>query len=462
MARPRKTKNRNGTGTVTTRIQKIDRKQNRLKTICKICGECNDMSICNNRIGTQKCKKCLECNGKDCDRFYVYKSITALSPNTNGNRKYLGQFNNKTSAQEKIIKVKNGGFLEKSKITLDEILQKNDMELLKINKINQNTFNRRTASRNKIKKSGIGNYIIQNIKTKDIQNFMASLINISSQSDINKIKDELNSGFKYAMEHKLLLQNPMDEIKSVESNLAIKIARPFELEEQNLLLEYIENEPYLTDIRSTMDSITFKNIVKLSFACGQRIGELLALIYDKPYNMDVNFKRKCFYIHQTITRDTKGKFILGNRTKNSKKRLKRGLSDYRQISFNIAPDDIIENIFKEQIAHSETFKNNTQHFIFCNNSGNFITSTQVTTTLKRICRKLGIQLDYEKGCHIHQARHSFVTRCLEASMKAETIANLIGDNVEQVQKTYGHILERFKQDELLKLHKYYENKKLKF
>lgn len=47
-------------------------------------------------------------------------------------------------------------------------------------------------------------------------------------------------------------------------------------------------------------------------------------------------------------------------------------------------------------------------------------------------------------------------------MKVETIANLIGDNVEQVQKTYAHILPRFQQDELKLLHKYYEEKKLKF
>lgn len=45
-------------------------------------------------------------------------------------------------------------------------------------------------------------------------------------------------------------------------------------------------------------------------------------------------------------------------------------------------------------------------------------------------------------------------------MKVETIADLIGDTVEQVQKTYAHILKRFKEDELSKLHKYYEENNL--
>lgn len=47
-------------------------------------------------------------------------------------------------------------------------------------------------------------------------------------------------------------------------------------------------------------------------------------------------------------------------------------------------------------------------------------------------------------------------------MKVETIADLIGDTVEQVQKTYAHILKRFKEDELSKLHNYYDDKNLSY
>lgn len=47
-------------------------------------------------------------------------------------------------------------------------------------------------------------------------------------------------------------------------------------------------------------------------------------------------------------------------------------------------------------------------------------------------------------------------------MKVETIADLIGDTVEQVQKTYAHILPRFKNDELDKLHNYYEKNNINY
>ena len=81
-----------------------------------------------------------------------------------------------------------------------------------------------------------------------------------------------------------------------------------------------------------MDDITFRNIVKISFACGQRIGELLALQtgFDKKgYTSDIKFDKKCFSISKTITRD-KGKYVLGNSTKNSKKRTARTFKNIQE------------------------------------------------------------------------------------------------------------------------------------
>lgn len=161
----------------------------------------------------------------------------------------------------------------------------------------------------------------------------------------------------------------------VISLLPVKNARPFELDEQLIFFEYINTHDNLTNIRSGMDSFTFRNLVKLAFATGQRIGELLAL-------------------------------QIGI--------LKKGLPPYIDISFNVASNDVIENILKEQIKHTKQNPNNKQHFLFCNTDGSFLTHNQITDTFKNICRDLHIQDDNPKGCYIHQARHSFVTRCLEA------------------------------------------------
>ncbi|MCI8397364.1 MAG: hypothetical protein HFJ52_07105 [Clostridia bacterium] len=47
-------------------------------------------------------------------------------------------------------------------------------------------------------------------------------------------------------------------------------------------------------------------------------------------------------------------------------------------------------------------------------------------------------------------------------MNIEIIADIIGDNIEQVLETYAHILKRFKDDELDKLHNYYKNNNIIF
>lgn len=58
--RPRKDekkKNRNGTGTISSKPQKVDRKENRLSKMCKICSACEDRSICDNRVRDKEMSK---------------------------------------------------------------------------------------------------------------------------------------------------------------------------------------------------------------------------------------------------------------------------------------------------------------------------------------------------------------------------------------------------------------------
>lgn len=287
---------------------------------------------------------------------------------------------------------------------------------LNANVIETSTADRNRAVRNKMRKYGLADKKIQKITTDNIQDYLNSLKESYSQSELDKQADEIKAGFKYAIKNHLVLNNPCDNLIYVISSLPTKNARPFEVDEQNLLLDYINTHNNLTDVRSSMDSITFKNVVKLAFATGQRIGELLALQtgYDKKhYTSDINFQDEYIRISKTISTEN-NKAVLKNGTKNSKKRIKKGLPPYIDVSFNVACDDVIKNILLEQIEHSKSNSNNKQHFLFCNNDGSFLTHHQVTDTFKRICRELHIQDDNAKGCHIHQARHSFVTRCLEA------------------------------------------------
>ena len=115
--------------------QKVARKK-RLEKICKICSECKDKSICNNRIGTDKCEKCLKCTSTYCDMFYIYTNNRASSSAKGGKkRKYLGKYEKTEEAQDSITLAQNNGFIETSNITLFEVLEKKNINNLNANNI---------------------------------------------------------------------------------------------------------------------------------------------------------------------------------------------------------------------------------------------------------------------------------------------------------------------------------------
>ncbi len=447
----KKTRSRNGTGTITTYYQKIDRKDKRLKTICKICEKCTHQELCNYRKGSMKCEVCNLCtNIEDCDRFYIYSRNVTLAPQQRGQkRKYLGSFDDKKDAQESIDKSKNGGFIDKDETKVYEILEKIEENKLKANAIKEETYIRNKSVINKICRYGLGNLKVQNVTTEDVQNYLNEIAVFSSKSELDKNKSELQQCFKYAQKHNMITENPFDndDFINVRSNKPKKVAEPFTFEQREKLFDYLDNNKNLTDIKANVDSITFKNVVKLAFYTGQRIGELLGLQED-----DISFEQEDFGISKVATRE----HTLREGTKNSDKRVRKGLPIEVRISFDYAPKDIIKNIFLEQLEHSRKCKGNKLKLVFCNKDGSVISGVQITNALRVICENINIRPQKYKHCHIHQARHTFVVSCLEAGISVEVVADLIGDEIEEVQKTYAHILPKYKKEQLKKLQEYYQ------
>lgn len=58
-------------------------------------------------------------------------------------------------------------------------------------------------------------------------------------------------------------------------------------------------------------------------------------------------------------------------------------------------------------------------------------------------------------------RHTFATRCIESGMDTMTIAKLLGHtSTRQIEETYGHILDKYRNKQLNGLIDYYKNSKL--
>lgn len=133
----------------------------------------------------------------------------------------------------------------------------------------------------------------------------------------------------------------------------------------------------------------------------------------------------------------------------------------RKLPFYIANVSFMRTLLKNQIEIASSNPNNKHNLLFCNKDGSFITAHQLTDVIKRACRELGIKTELPTGCTIHMCKHTFVSRCIEAGIKLITISSLVGTSTTELEKTYVHILNKFRNKELENLTTYYKENNIK-
>lgn len=342
---------------------------------------------------------------------------------------------------------------------------------LKSNKIIQSSYIRNNENILNIAKSDIVNIPLQKITTHQLQDLLNSKINYS-QSTIDKVYDELNATFRKAVENRVIefQNNPMNKVEKPISNKDKKKVEAFEIEEQKKIIEYISSEEFEMGKNSKLDKLTAMNLLKVLFATGGRCGEICSL--DCEQNID--FENEILIIDTTlskeikeiITENNKNKISIkigkSNTTKTGRKKRRLNQSVHRQIPFYVCNNNELKIILEEQLKISKANSYNINNLLFCNMDGSYITTSQMTALLKRICRELQIKTYLKTGCNIHMTKHTFVTRCIESGISIETISVLVGTSVEKLQKTYIHILEKFKNKEVSNLKKLYKKSNLSY
>lgn len=439
----------NGEGTVYDTVQKVKRNFDNTK-MCKICRECKDRSLCEERKGWIKCDKCKDCKGdKTCDRFYIYKKSFAQISTKNG-RKTVGNGKNKKEViTKKDIKEAELKIRERIKfgdLTLEEAMKENEKQKLKNKQLNENSYNRNLDTINTICSHQISQYTMIEITEDDLKECFSYFVNIqTSQSQLDKNYDEIKGAFK------LCKLETMNNIKRDDylSEIDKKEVISFTLDEEKQLLEYInENENKLvTDKKSKVDSKTIKNIIKFALATGMRIGEICSLDRDK----NIDKEKQKVTVEKTLTKDLNRNVIIGKNTKTGRKKRKAGKKDIRYVPFNLLFDenDFI-TILDEQYEISKQIKNNVNNLLFCTKDGDLISHSTFNNIFKRICRQAKIKLDLTNGCNTHMTKHTAVTRMIENGIRIEVISVIVGTSVEVLRKTYAHILDDFIESEIQK------------
>lgn len=316
----------------------------------------------------------------------------------------------------------NDLFIKNNGIPLNQLMRENLQRKLDLNLITERTYARTMETIQCIEKSSIAFKNISDISSKDIQAYLNTLKNYSN-STIKKIKEQFSQAFRYSINNGYITQNPMNNVIRPKSSQKPKTIRALEVEEQQILTNYLMDVPIAVE--------PFKVAYLIEMYLGLRIGEVLAL-----RNSDINLQKNLVSVTKTLSTDKDHKIIM--------KYLPKTYAGIREVPIPI----FIRNEIINQMKLAE---NNKDKQLFLDNKGNYIYPNNANRKLKELLKKMGIT-----DITSHSLRHTFGTRCVEAGMRAVALQRLMGhSDVSITLNTYTSVFNKYKETELEKVNNYY-------
>ena len=348
---------------------------------------------------------------------------------TSKKRKGIKQRKNETTKhfKDRVTEIKsklnNGTYIEKRTDTTKMIIENYIQQKFNDGITKGNSYKREKETLQQIIKC-CDNFInkpIQKVTLNDIQIAKENIKEYSS-STINKIWRLLTKAFSIASSPsvKLITFNIMNDenLKKPISNKKTKKIEPLTQKEREKL-EYVLNHEEKNH--------KYRNIVKMEWITGMRIGEVLARSIDDITNDNTLF------IHNTLTIDENGNTILGKHTKTYNKQT--GIDEGERY-FPIV--DELEQILNEELSKKVT---NIYKLLFWNYEKNtFITTSEINSWLRRINEKYNIS---KKSLHNHRLRHDRITQWKEQHMELNAIQYLAG-HIEGSEITEKHYIDTSK------------------
>lgn len=354
--------------------------------------------------------------------YYIYENDTFKEI------RKTKSFNTEQEAKDFLTSIQyqkgNDLFIKNNGIPLNQLMRENLERKLELNLIGERTYGRTLKTIKLIEKTPTSKENITDITSSDIQNYFNTLKNYSN-STIKKITEQFSQAFELAMNRGYLFRNPMYDVIKPKSNKEKKVVRALEIEEQQVLTDYLTNIP--------ISSEPYKVAYLIEMYLGLRIGEVLAL-----RSTDINLQKNLISVNKTLTRDRNNKVIMGKATKTY-----AGIREVPIPSF----------IKNEIISQMRLAEKNKDKQLFLDTNGNYVRPTTANDKLRTLLKKLGIE-----NISSHSLRHTYGTRCVEAGMRGVALQRLMGHtDISVTMNTYTSVFNKYKEAELEKVNNYYIN-----
>lgn len=322
-------------------------------------------------------------------------------------------------------------YIEHNGIPICEVMRANLKLKYDTNQITATQFGRVSKTIASLEKIPICSKKIDEITEREIQEYLNSITHLSNSS-IKKVYQQFNQAFKIAINKGYLMRNPMINVIRPKSLKEDKIVRALTVDEQQAFTEHILNKD--------LKNCKYKNIFLIQMYMGLRVSEALALA-----THDIDLRSKKMNIHRTLTTDEIGGVIMGNKTKTySGKRI-------------LPIPDFLYPYIIEQMKVAENQENNEEKLLFKPLYNKYTSKENVNTELKRILKKHFNITDITT----HSLRHTYGTRCIESGMAPVVVQKLMGHkDIGVTLNTYTSVFDKFKEQEIDKVNKYYMNENL--
>lgn len=258
----------------------------------------------------------------------------------------------------------------------------------------------------------LGKIKLDKLTTIQIQQYINKISNSMSLSSIKKIYITLQQSYAQAIKLGMIYVNPCNGITLPKEERTVATA--FTKQEQENFLKLCKSDN------------TYDNLYIFAFNTGMRLGEILALTYDKIEDSSITVNSNL-----TISSDRSEDAEKKQKTTISTTKTKSGM---RTIPLNKAAKKAVELQRKNNKTNSP--------FIFCSSSGTPLMKRNIYRNLKT---KLEI-INANENLTFHSIRHSFATRLLEKGADIKTVSELLGHKSIQITlDIYAHVSNDLKQ-----------------
>ncbi len=229
------------------------------------------------------------------------------------------------------------------------------------------------------------------------------------QGTIKHTRIVLYGMFECAKENDIIISNPIKRSMKIEIGKPSKTREALSIEDQKKLFNALIGHKY-------------EYQYKLVTILGLRVGELIGIKYE-----DISFDKKYLKIQRTM------------RYSYSEQKWQSGPPKSKAGYRTIPLTDTAIDILKKQIEKNQSLKVvpiEYKDYVFINENG-LIKYGSYDSALQHVCKKINI-----KPITIHNLRHTYASRCIEAGMSANILKVLLGHaSLNTTMDIYVHVFD---------------------